>query len=58
MKMKTLFEETCDMVGAAYDSEAAERLAEIVDDLIWGDDEMDDQKIMKEAAKRFNELYC
>lgn len=56
--MKTLFEETCDMIGAAYDSEAAEKLAEIVNDLIFGDDEMNDAKIMKEAANKFNKLYC
>lgn len=56
--MKTLFEECCDMVHAEYDSEAAEKLAEIVDDLIFGDEEMDDQQLMKEAAKRFNEMYC
>lgn len=56
--MKTYFEEACDMIGAAYDSEAAERLAELVNDLIFNQELVDEEKIMKEAVKKFNKVYC
>lgn len=55
--MKTYFETACDMIGAAYDSEAAEKLAELVNDLIFEQDWTDEEKIMKEAVKKFNKVY-
>ena len=52
----TMFEKICDEIGACFESEAAEALAEIVNDLIFNT-EMDDEEICKEAVKRFREKY-